>query len=271
MQFVLPLILGAAALPVLCRASIDAKPTAPVNPVVATSPLFERQLARNNAMLSYNVEIPASPTDEEAIIIWNPISGSLTSGCALSGCSASGCGGSGCFGSLCGLSGCIASGCTASGCVGSACVGSGCVGSGCGGSGCVGSGCIYSGCLVSACVGSGCLGSGCVGSACLGSGCVVSGCVGSGCLVSGCVLSACIAMVSCSANSGCHGLACLPGYTPPVHVGNATLDGDTTGDTTTTAMTDYTGNYWWNILCDEANGLYDDHHVVDTGNLDAQN
>ncbi|MEL6329723.1 MAG: hypothetical protein AAFR38_08685 [Planctomycetota bacterium] len=85
--------------------------------------------------------------DDVQAAIWNPISGSPSSGCLASGCI---------------LSYCFGSACVRSGCGGSACVGSGCGGSACGGSACGGSGC-----LGSACGGSGCLGSACGGSACL--------------------------------------------------------------------------------------------------------
>lgn len=67
-------------------------------------------------------------------------------------------------------------------------------------------------------------------------------------------------MVSCSANSGCNGLACLPGYTPPKQVAVHTTDGTATD----VEVIDYTGTSWWNILCDEANGLYLDHPVPTT-------
>ncbi|MEL6329724.1 MAG: hypothetical protein AAFR38_08690 [Planctomycetota bacterium] len=144
---------------------------------------------------------------EPVAIIWNPISGSATSGCLASGCGGSGClgsgcGGSGCLGSACGGSGCGGSGCSGSGCGGSACGASACAGSACGGSGCAGSACVGSLCGGSACVGSLCGGSACGGSACGGSACGGSGCGGSACGVSNCGGSACIA-------SNCFGSACL--------------------------------------------------------------
>ncbi|MCA9320077.1 MAG: hypothetical protein KDB53_05055 [Planctomycetes bacterium] len=109
---------------------------------VGASPAYQRHLDAGLA----NMDLGAV-ADDETVIIWNPVSGSLTSACALSGC----------FGS-----GCILSGCGGSGCEGSVCVGSVCIGSGCAGSVCVGSGCF----------GSVCAGSGCVGSVCASRTCV---------------------------------------------------------------------------------------------------
>jgi hypothetical protein len=144
----------------------------------------------------------AEGADAVAIIPWNPISFSLTSGCLGSACTGSGCLGSGCAASGCFGSACAASGCGGSGCTGSFCGGSGCAVSLCGGSGCGGSGCAGSVCGGSVCVGSVCFGSACavstcgastcVGSICGGSACTASGCGGSGCLGSGCYGSACV-------------------------------------------------------------------------------
>lgn len=155
------------------------------------SPAFRRQLARNAEMLSMTEAPSASTSNDEHVLLWNPISFSISSGCV---------------GSACGLSGCVGSACGTSGCVGSGCGGSGCVGSGCTGSACGGSGCVGSACAASGCVGSGCLGSGCVGSACLGSGCVVSACLGSGCGGSACIGSGCIG--SACSGSICGGSVC---------------------------------------------------------------
>ena len=195
---------------------------------VQNSPLFS---ARRNVNVTgmdvtgyqYVGNNPVNATDPTGeVLIWNPASGSVTSGCVgsaclLTGCLGSGCGGSACGGSGCGGSGCVASGCGGSGCVASVCGGSGCVGSGCGVSVCVNSACGYSICTFSGCVMSKCGGSACAGSQCGASGCVVSICVGSGCMVSVCALSACGASgctssgcqgsASCS-QSGCSGSAC---------------------------------------------------------------
>ncbi len=101
--------------------------------------------ARTAVALRYVADLSeaevAGATTEEAAIIWNPLSASLTSGCALSGCLGSACTQSGCFGSVCIVSGCAGSLCELSGCAGSVCIGSLCVGSVCAGSGCVGSVC----------------------------------------------------------------------------------------------------------------------------------
>jgi len=165
------------------------------------SPAFERQLERNaeNLVLSEDdldstgLATPAQEEDE--IIIWNPISGSVSSGCTLSGCLGSGCVGSGCSGS-----GCVGSACGGSACGGSACGASGCAGSGCGLSGCVGSACGLSGCVGSVCTQSGCVGSGCIVSGCKISICVVSGCINSYCVGSLCKDSACVGSVGCKTN-----------------------------------------------------------------------
>lgn len=113
--------------------------------------------------------------------IWNPGSGSITSGCWISGC-----GGSGCFGSGCIFSGCGVSGCGGSGCASSDCEASLCGGSECDGSVCIGSDCEGSVCVGSACTGTVCQGSGCEGSVCAGSNCANSMCVNSGCSTNNC-------------------------------------------------------------------------------------
>ena len=158
----------------------------------AESPLFAARLevhvsGMDLAGYAYAGTNPVNAMDPTGeIVLWNPISVSVTSGCAGSVCPASGCLGSGCVGS-----GCIGSACGGSGCAGSACGGSACGGSGCAGSACAASACVSSGCLGSICVGSGCLASICVGSACLGSACGGSGCVNSLCGSSSCSGSAC--------------------------------------------------------------------------------
>lgn len=157
------------------------------------SPAFERQVSRNVANLQVTATEQAAASREEKIILWNPLSASLTSGCAGSACVGSGCGLSGCVGSGCGLSGCAGSACAVSACGGSACTGSAC-----GLSGCVGSACGLSGCVGSACTQSGCVGSLCIVSGCVGSGCVSSGCLGSYCVASICVESNCIGSVACA-------------------------------------------------------------------------
>lgn len=161
------------------------------------SPAFERQLERNVMNLDVTAEEFATPSEvpmssEDEIIIWNPVSGSVSSGCVFSGCFGSGCAGSGCGGS-----GCLGSGCGASACGGSACGASGCAGSGCGLSGCVGSLCGLSGCVGSACTQSGCVGSGCLVSGCRYSVCIVSGCKASYCVGSMCKDSVCVGSVGC--------------------------------------------------------------------------
>jgi YD repeat-containing protein len=164
---------------------------------IGESPLYQQRLQVNLKGMDvggylYAGNNPVMLNDPTgAIIIWNPISGSVTSGCAASGCPGSGCGGSGCGGSGCGGSACGGSGCGGSICAGSACVGSICGGSACGGSVCGGSACAMSVCGVSACGGSVCAGSACGTSGCIGSICSQSGCVGSICAQSGCVGSAC--------------------------------------------------------------------------------
>ena len=110
------------------------------------SPAFNRQLQKNHESLALTQEAIQAPT-QDAIIIWNPISASVSSGCAASGCLASGCVSSGCLGSVCWGSGCAGSGCLGSACAGSVCAGSGCFGSVCVGSGCFGSVCVGSGCF----------------------------------------------------------------------------------------------------------------------------
>jgi len=190
---------------------------------VQDSPLFDQRRDVNVTGMDvtgylYTGNNPVNATDPTGeVILWNPVSGSLTSGCGLSGCLGSGCGGSacggsGCLGSGCGGSGCGgslcgASGCGGSACAGSACGGSACLGSVCGASGCTGSVCGASGCVGSACAGSACLGSACGVSYCLGSGCGASACVGSGCGISVCGGSACL--VSTCGASGCIGSACF--------------------------------------------------------------
>ena len=190
---------------------------------VQASPLFDQRREVNVTGMDvtgylYVGNNPVNATDPTGeVILWNPISGSVTSGCGASGCLGSGCGGSvcvgsGCLGSGCGGSGCGGSLCGASGCGGSACGGSacglsGCALSACGGSGCTGSGCGGSACLGSACLGSACLGSACGISGCVGSGCGESYCGGSGCLGSICGASAC--GVSACLGSACFGSGCL--------------------------------------------------------------
>lgn len=170
------------------------------------SPLFERQLDRNadNLELStQDLEAPVASeaaTGEDEIIIWNPISGSVSSGCTLSGCLGSLCGGSGCGGSGCAGSGCGLSGCGGSACGGSACGGSACAASGCGLSFCLGSVCGLSGCAGSICTQSGCVGSACLVSGCKVSICIVSGCEGSLCVGSICKDSYCVGSVNCKKN-----------------------------------------------------------------------
>jgi hypothetical protein len=188
--FSFPWVLGlclSAALGFLSRADDAADTT------VRWSPAFERQVSRNVDNLQVSATDAAAAADEEKIIIWNPISASLTSGCAGSGCVGSACGLSGCAGSACGLSGCVGSGCG-----GSVCGGSACAASGCGLSVCLGSACGLSGCIGSACTQSGCVGSLCLVSVCAGSACIVSGCLeGSYCIASMCIGSNCIGSVAC--------------------------------------------------------------------------
>lgn len=182
---------------------------------VQASPLFDQRRDVNvNGMdvtgYLYVGNNPVNGTDPTGeVILWNPVSGSLTSGCGLSGCLGSGCGISGCGGSGCIGSGCGGSGCGGSLCGASGCAGSACAGSVCGGSACTGSACGASGCLGSACGISGCLGSGCGVSYCLGSGCGGSACGGSACIVSVCGASGCIG--SACFGSGCYGSTCNPG------------------------------------------------------------
>jgi len=82
---------------------------------VQDSPLYQQRLIVATKGLDvtgyvYVGNNPANHTDPTgALIIWNPISISVTSICIASGCV-----GSGCFGSLCVGSGCAGSGCTSS-------------------------------------------------------------------------------------------------------------------------------------------------------------
>ncbi len=180
---------------------------------VQASPLFDQRRSVNVAGMDvagymYVGNNPVNGTDPTGeVLLWNPISGSVTSGCLGSGCLLTGCLGSGCGGSVC-----FGSGCGFSGCAVSACGGSGCAGSGCGGSLCVGSGCVFSGCFVSACGGSGCGGSACLvsvcgASACIDSVCYLSGCGGSVCHDSACGISACHSS-GCGSSAGCTDSGC---------------------------------------------------------------
>ncbi|MEM7201162.1 MAG: hypothetical protein AAF628_12890 [Planctomycetota bacterium] len=109
---------------------------------MASSPSYTRLLDSSQEMMRPQEDPDAAEANgDEAALVWNPISASLTSGCLLSGCLGSLCTQSGCLGSGCEVSGCVGSLCILSACAGSACVGSGCFGSVCAGSGCFGSVC----------------------------------------------------------------------------------------------------------------------------------
>jgi len=193
-RFLISLLAGLCSLPALSWAAPSSRAADHPDAVIAEtfSPAFTRQAERNVANLRVTSQEMAKASDEEKIVIWNPLSASITSGCAGSACVGSGCGLSGCAGSGCGLSGCAGSGCG-----GSACGGSACAGSACGLSGCIGSACGLSGCVGSACTQSGCVGSLCIVSGCAGSGCEVSGCLQSYCIGSICVASNCVGSVAC--------------------------------------------------------------------------